>query len=356
MRQEARITMTTATRRTKRTKRTNRAPAKRTPLRSQPTSAPKTLKAAALDRFGGPSVLTMHELPMPAVGANEVLIALRAAGVGSWDAEMRHGWSPSGRTHFPLVLGSDGAGTVAALGASVRRFEIGERVYAYSFDNPKGGFYADHVVVPAERVARVPERLDDLQAGGLGTTGLTALQGVDDALHVARGETLIIHGGSGGVGTLAVQFARARGARVLTTASGKEGVALVRRLGAEAAVDGKRGDLVAAARRFAPEGVDAVLALAGGPALTQCLDALRRGGRLAYPHGIEPAPKKRAGLKVIVYDAVPGVRELQRLGRAVESARLEVPIAKVFPLAQAAKAHARLAEGHVLGKIVLEIR
>jgi NADPH:quinone reductase-like Zn-dependent oxidoreductase len=268
---------------------------------------------------------------------------------------MRKGWSPSGRKRVPLILGSDGAGTVAALGAHMRRFKLGDRVYAYSFDNPKGGFYADHVVVAGHKVARIPRRLDDLQAGGMATTGLTALQGVDDALHLKRGETVIIHGASGGVGTLAVQFARSRGARVLATTSGKDGMALVRRLGAEDAVDGKQGDIAAAARRLAPAGIDAVLAFAGGPALTRCLDALRRGGRLAYPHGVEPAPRKRRGIEITAYDAVAGVREMQRLDRAVEAARLEVPIAKVYPLAQAAQAHEQLEAGHVPGKIVLMI-
>jgi NADPH:quinone reductase len=245
---------------------------------------------------------------------------------------------------------------VAAVGAKVRRFRTGERVYAYSFDNPKGGFYAEYIAVAEQRVARIPKGIDDLHAGAMATTALTALQGVDDALHVKRGETLLVHGASGGVGSLAVQFARSRGARVLATASGKDGLALARRLGAEAVVDGRRGDIAAAARRFAPDGLDAVLAFAGGAALTRCLDGLRRGGRLAYPHGVEPTPRKRRGLKVIAYDAVPGIRELQRLARAAEAAELEIPIAGVYPLARAAEAHRRLADGHVLGKIVLEIR
>jgi NADPH:quinone reductase len=102
--------------------------------------------------------------------------------------------------------------------------------------------------------------------------------------------------------------------------------------------------------------VDAVLALAGGKPLTQLLDAVRRGGRVAFPNGVEPAPRKRRGLSVKSYDAVAGVREFERLGRAIEAARLKVPITAAYPLDQAAKAHQRLAKGHVLGKIVLRIR
>jgi NADPH:quinone reductase-like Zn-dependent oxidoreductase len=317
---------------------------------------PKTMRAAAIDRFGGPEVLTIHTLPVPLCDSREVLIALDTAGVGSWDAEMRAGWVPAGKPRFPWVLGTDGAGVVAAVGSRIRRLKVGDRVYSYSFDNPKGGFYAEYVAVVAERVAPIPAGLDLEHAGAIPTTGLTALQGIDDALHVKKGESVVVHGASGGVGTLAVQFAKLRGARVLASASGEDGLALARRLGADEAVDGRREDLAAAARRFAPGGIDAVLALAGGKPLTRCLDALRPGGRIAYPNGIEPAPRKRRGIEVFAYDAVAGVRELQRLNRAVEEAKLEVPIAAAYPLADAAKAHERLAAGHVLGKIVLRIR
>ena len=321
------------------------------------TDLPQTMRAAAIDRFGGPEVLTIHTLPVPAVEANEVLIALDTAGVGSWDADMRAGWVPSGgRPRFPLVLGTDGAGIVAAVGGRIRRLAVGDKVYSYSFDNPKGGFYAEYVAVVAARVAHIPRRLDLEHAGAIPTTALTALQGIDDALRVRKGETVIVHGASGGVGTLAVQFAKRRGARVLASASGEDGVALARRLGADEAVDGRREDLAAAARGFAPGGVDAVLATAGGKELTRCLDALRRGGRLAYPTGVEPKPRKRQGIEIVAYDAIVGGREFQRLNRAVAEARVEVPLAAAFPLADAAKAHERLAAGHVLGKIVLRIR
>jgi NADPH:quinone reductase len=146
------------------------------------------------------------------------------------------------------------------------------------------------------------------------------------------------------------------GSEPASTASRKDGIPFVRRLGADAAADGRHDDLAAAARRFAPDGVDAVLALSGGSALTRLLDAVKRGGRVALPNGVEPAPRKRRGIQVIAYDATPGVREFERLGRAIEKARITVPIAASYPLEQAAAAHERLAKGHVLGKIVLWIR
>ena len=314
------------------------------------------MRAAALDRAGGPDVLTLHTLPVPAIEPDEVLIAVHTAGVGGWDADMREGWTPDGkRPRFPLVLGTDGSGTVAAVGARVRRFKPGDTVYAYGFANSKGGFYAEYVAVAAAYVGRCPGTLTMREAGAVTATGLTALQGIDDVLKVRRGEVVVIHGASGGVGSLALQFAKARGAHVLATASGDAGRRFVRRLGADVAVDGRHDDLAAAALDFAPTGVDAVLALTGGPPLTRLLDAVARGGRVAYPNGIEPAPRKRRGITLTSYDATPGVREIARLGRALVATRITVAIAASYPLEDAAAAHERLAEGHVLGKVVLAV-
>jgi NADPH:quinone reductase-like Zn-dependent oxidoreductase len=311
--------------------------------------------AAAIDRFGDPDVITGHALPVPTLDGGEVLIAVDTAGVGRWDADVRAGLYVGRKPHFPLVLGFDGAGIVAAVGSRVRRLRVGDEVYSYNWQNPKGGFYAEYVAVPADKVAPIPRRLDLRHAGAIAITGLTALQGIDGALGLKKGETIIIHGASGGVGTLAVQFAKLRGARVFATASGKDGVELVREMGAHAVVDGKRIDIDDQARRFAPHGVDAVLALAGGDALERCLNVLRRGGRIAHPNGVEPAPKKRRGMTLVRYDGIAGIREFERLNTAVQAAKLKVPIAECYPLARAYKAHERLAEGHVPGKLVLAV-
>ena len=131
-----------------------------------------------------------------------------------------------------------------------------DRAYAYSWNNPKGGFYAEYVAVPSEKVALIPKKLDLVHAGAMPISGLTALQGIDDALQLKRDEHILIHGASGGVGTIAIQFARLRHARVFASASGQDGVKLALRLGAHAAVDGKEEDIAEAARRFAPNGVE----------------------------------------------------------------------------------------------------
>src|ERR1044072_8131224 len=131
-----------------------------------PYVIPGTMKAAAINRFGPPSVLTLHEVPVPRPGPAEVLIAIDTAGVGSWDSSIRDGsWRKPGRTRFPLVPGVDGAGIVVAKGARVRRIQLGERVYAYEFGNRQGGFYAEFAAAEAGHVGRVPKGLGLREAG-----------------------------------------------------------------------------------------------------------------------------------------------------------------------------------------------
>jgi NADPH:quinone reductase-like Zn-dependent oxidoreductase len=286
-----------------------------------------------------------------------VLIALHAAGVGVWDAQVRDGsWRPFGRPKFPLVLGTDGAGIVVAKGTRVRRFSVGDRLWAYHYANPKGGFYAEYVAVDAEHAGRVPTHLDLLQAGAGATTGLTALQGIDDALRVRRGETVLIYGATGAVGTLALQFAKRRRARVIATASGRDATALVRSLGANAVFNARGKDAVEQLEKLARGKIDAALVLASGDSLEACLDLVRPAGRIAYPNGVEPEPRRRRNVRMLAYDAVAGAIEFARLERAAVEARLRVPIAAVYPLKQAAKAHALLERGHILGRIALRIR
>ena len=328
-----------------------KAAARRTP------AIPMTMKAAAVDRFGPPSVLTSHTVPVPRPDAREVLIAIHAAGVGVWDASVRDGsWQPFDRPKFPLVLGTDGAGVVVAKGSRAKRFRLGDRVWAYDYANPKGGFYAEYAAVKERNVGRAPRHLDMLQAGAGATTGLTALQGIDDKLRLRAGETVLIFGASGGVGTLAVQFAKRRHAVVIGTATGRDATALVRRLGADSVIDPRTDGFIEELRSLAPEGLDAALALAGGDALEQCLELVRGGGRIAYPNGVEPEPRRRTGIRVVAYDATSGSQEFTRLERAATEAKLRVPIVAVYPLEGAAKAHERIEQGHVLGRIALQIR
>ena len=206
--------------------------------------------------------------------------------------------------------------------------------------NPKGGFYAEYAAVKAEEVSLIPGKLTTQQAGAMPVDAMTALRGLDDTLGLKPGESVMIFGASGGIGHLAVQLAKRMGARVFAVASGSDGVALAKRLSADAVIDGHKDDIVAAARQFAPDGLDAALITAGGPAADEALAAMRSGGRVAYPNGVEPEPKTPSGISAKAYDGMPDPQAIEKLNRLVESEGLppfEVHVARSFPLDQAAE-------------------
>jgi NADPH2:quinone reductase len=312
---------------------------------------PAQMRAAAFDRYGGPEVLHTETLPVPLPAANQVLVRLDSAGIGVWDPYIRSGELELGQSGFPRVIGNDGAGEVVAAGDEVRRFRVGDRVYAYSF---AGGFYAEYVALDEDEIAPIPQGLSAEEAGALGADGVTALRGLDDQLHLAAGQTLLVYGASGGIGHLAVQLAKRMGARVLAVASGRDGVALVRKLGVDAAVDGKRDDVARAARDFAPGGVDAALVLVNGAGLDRALAAIREGGRIAYPNGVEPAPSAPEGVTLLAYDGEPSADALERLNRLIAAGPFHVELGRVYPLQEAARAHREIGQHH-LGKLALRI-
>jgi NADPH2:quinone reductase len=321
-----------------------------------------TMKAIALDRFGDLETMKLQTLPVPEVGPNEVLIQLEWAGVGVWDPFEREGGFAKIfgiEPKFPYVLGSDGAGTVAAVGEGVKGLKPGDRVYAFGLVNPKGGFYAQYAAVKTDDVSRIPGDLTSKEAAAMAVDAMTALRGLDDTLGLKPGESVMIFGASGGIGHLAVQLAKRMGARVFAVASGSDGVALVTGLSADVVVDGHNDDVAAAARQFAPNGLDAALMTAGGPAADEALTAMRSGGRVAYPNGVEPTPQPPPGIDAKSYDGMPDPQAIEKLNRLIESpgpagtSSFVVHIAQSFPLEQAAEAHQALDE-HYLGKLVLQ--
>lgn len=318
----------------------------------------KTMRAAAIDKFGGPEVLRVHTLPLPEPGPGEILVKVDTAGIGQWDPfEVEGGFAQmtGSKPRFPYVPGTDGAGTVVAVGEGVTRFKKGDRVYAMNLAGPKGGFYAEYTVPKAEHAARVPGNLSLEQAGVMPADAVTALRGLDDTLRVKKGESIMIFGASGGIGHMAVQLAKRMGARVLAVASGDDGVALAKRLGADAVVDGRKADVTVAAREFAPDGFDAALFTAGGDDAERALDAVREGGRVAYPNGVEPEIPRRPGITTQSYDGDPDEKVLEKLNRLIEEGPFEVHVARTFALDEAAQAH-RALEEHYLGKLALRPR
>jgi NADPH2:quinone reductase len=317
----------------------------------------ETMRAVALDKFGGPEALKIQNLPIPQIEAQEVLIRVEAAGVGAWDPFEREGGfvEITGiKPTFPYVLGTDGAGTIAAVGKDVNRFKEGDRVYAAELANPKGGFYAQYAAVKADNASLIPGQLTSEQAAVLPSDGLTALTGLQKVLNLKSGESLMVFGASGGIGHLAIQLAKRLGADVFAIASGNDGVQLAKKLGADSAVDGRGDNVLNAAREFAPNGIDAALVTAGGEGTVQALLAIRQGGRIAYPHGVMPEPTAPDGVAIEAYDGETSRALIDRLNALIDSGPFEVHVDRTFRLEEASKAHKALTEHH-LGKIALRI-
>ena len=322
---------------------------------------PDQMRAAAIREYGGIDKLQACDVPVPGVGAGEVLLRLSHADVAVWDVFEREGGFAGMSEQingvpasFPRALGSGGAGEVVAVGEGVDRPRVGETVYAASFLNPGGGFYAEYVAVKADLTATIPGTLSPQDAAVMGGDAGTALRGLGDVLAVKSGESVMVFGAGGGLGHFAVQLAKLMGAKVMAVASGADGVELAGQIGADLAVDGRTDDVVAAAKRFAPDGLDAVLLTAGGEAAQKSLAALRPGGRATFPHGVMPEPTEAGDIKPEAYNGDVDAELLARLNRLIEAGPFRVHVAESFPLDRAPDAQRRLGE-HYLGKLVLQI-
>jgi NADPH:quinone reductase-like Zn-dependent oxidoreductase len=286
------------------------------------------MRAIAIERFGGRDRLKIMDLPTPELGPDDVLIGIRAAGVGPWDVKTREG--VFGERSFPHVLGVEASGIVESAGQNVADLREGDEVYVYS-----GGCYAEYVAAPAEKVAHKPASLSFEEAAGVPVAGSTAYQGIVEEIGLKEGETVLIAGAAGGVGTIAVQIAASLGARVLGTASPRNHDYLLS-LGAAEAID-YHGDWVADVRNVAPDGVDAVFDCVGGETFRRSFEAVRDGGR------------------VVTIVAFGEEVELEKLSEMFDDGKLQVEIEDVLSLEEATKAHERVEAGHTRGKIVLRV-
>jgi NADPH:quinone reductase-like Zn-dependent oxidoreductase len=308
------------------------------------------VKAIVMNQFGGPDVLKLAtDVPEPKVGPDSVLVRVKAAGVNPVDWKIREGKLDALlQTDFPAIPGWDLAGVVERTGPAVSEFCPGDEVVGYVREDHVGrGTYAELVAAPVRTLGRKPSRLSWAEAAGLPLAGLTAYQALAKALGVNGDDTVLIHAASGGVGAFAVQIAVAKGARVIGTGSPASHDHL-RELGAEPVAYGD--GLVDDVRRLAPGGVSAALDLVGGEALKVTPELLTPNGRWASI--VDPSVTERGGRYVFVR---PDTNDLAALATLVDDGRLNVPVAQVFPLAEAANAQRLSAEGHSRGKIVLEI-
>ena len=320
------------------------------------------MRAVTIDRFGGPEVLSVRNFPVPQVEPNQVLIRVESAGLGIWDLAglrgmiaQRDGVKPV----FPWVLGSEGAGRVAAIGDRVSGFQEGDLAYGATWaTNPKRGFFAEYTALDAARASPIPSNLTTEQAGALMIDGMTCFLELDEVLELKPGERLMVFGAGGGIGHLAVQLANRMGARVFAVASGEDGVALALRLGAEGAVEGHHGDIAAAARRFAPDGFDAALITAHGDAADRALTTMREGGRATSPGGPGPALKAPPTVRLLPYNIPKSYEQesIAKMNGLIEAGPFEVHLGGTFSLDQVVEAH-RTLNSHYLGRLaVLPIR
>jgi NADPH:quinone reductase-like Zn-dependent oxidoreductase len=305
------------------------------------------MRAITFDQYGDPDVLTLSEIPQPKVGPGEALVRVRSAAVNPVDWKVLAGYLDGIMTTvFPAVPGWDVAGVVERVGLDTPEFAPGDEVFAYARkDFVQGGTFAEYVTVPVRALARKPASLEWDQAAGLPLAGLTAYQ-LLSRLGLTEGETVLVHAAAGGVGSLAVQIARATGARVIGTASEPNHGAL-RELGAEPVEYGE--GLAERVRDLAPEGVDVVVDFVGG-VLDTTLAVLKEGGR----HGsiVDGDVGEKGGLHAWVR---PSAADLQALADLADRGLLTVPVAQVFPLEKAAEAFRTSQSGHVRGKIAIEV-
>ncbi|MFN2609121.1 MAG: NADP-dependent oxidoreductase [Acidimicrobiales bacterium] len=288
--------------------------------------------------FGDPSVLTLADLPVPDPGPGQVLMRVAGAGVGPWDAKARRG--QLGPRTFPFVAGVEASGTVSAVGDGVDGVVPGDRVYG----SPSGG-YSEYAIVDVARLAPAPTALDLVDAGGVPVGAVTALEGLDDHLHVAAGDRVLVAGAAGGVGTFVVQLAKARGAEVVATAS-PPNHDFLRRLGAHRVVD-YHGDWVAEVGA-----VDAAYDCVGGPTWPGCVAAVRDGGRAVTiaGWGVEV---DRPAVATSIFSASVTTARLAEIAAIVDSGSVVVEVAARLALEDAVRAHEQIESGHTRGKIVL---
>lgn len=310
----------------------------------------RSMKCVCIYHYGGPEVLSFTEAPRPRCGPGEVLVQVHAAGVNPVDWKIREGHLKGMLSHtFPLVLGWDVSGVVGSTGPGTTRLKIGDEVFSRP-DILRDGAYAEFIVIKESEVALKPRSLDHVHAAALPLAGLAAWQSLVEAAQLAPGQRVLIHAAGGGVGSLAVQLAKARGAHVIGTASARNHDFL-RDLGVDEIIDYEH-------MRFedlAPA-MDVVLDTIGGDTQERSWKTLKRGGilvSLASPPSAETAAK--LGLRQAFVFVQPQAVQLEALAKLVEAGKLKSIVGTVLPLAEAPRAHALSQGGHTRGKIVLQI-
>src|SRR5215831_8378314 len=294
-------------------------------------------------------VMRFRKLPIPTPGPNEMLVKVKAASINPVDWKIREGLYPAVKSDMlPYVLGRDVSGAVEACGTETTGHQNGDEIYAMlGIDR---GAYAEHVIVKTNEAAPKPRSIDHLAAAAVPLAGLTAWQGLFRYGELKAGQRVLIHGGSGGVGHLAIQFAKAKGAHVITTVSEKH-IEFVREIGADDVVDYKKQKFEDMVRE-----VDVVFDLIGGETRERSWPVLKKGGILVSTM-MEPFHKKtrELGVRAARYTVRENGEELSEIGSLIDAGKVKPKISKVFAFHEVGSAHEYVEKGDTEGKVVLKV-
>ena len=324
------------------------------------------MKAIQVHAFGGPEVMKLEEAPDPSPGAGQVLVRVRAAGVNPVDTTFRSGAHPLSKgLPLPLTPGIDAAGEVIAAGEGAEDFQPGEKVFGAAMS----GSYAEKALLRAARTARVPGNLSFEEAATFPVVLYTAYMAVVLKAGIRAGETLLVHAGAGGVGSMAIQIAKAAGARVITTASSEEKAAFCRSLGADVVVNYREADFAARClEETGGGGVDAVVEMVAAENFDKDCQALKKFGTLVvlgsgtgknpvgsvnYPPFYSKDIDVRGMSLFNADDVFPAVA--RQVNRLLKAGQVKAHVGEKLPLGEAPRAHELLMSGKFLGKIVLEV-
>ena len=319
------------------------------PAQAAPEPEKPLMKAVVIHAYGGPEVLKLEEVPRPEPKDDELLIRVVAASINPVDVAIREGYLAELVGKFPLIPGMDAAGVVEKTGSKVTKFKKGDPVFAFFTLAGEGG-YAEFVVVKEDATAAKPKTVSYAQAAAAGAAGSTAWEALVDTAKLSAGQTVLIHGGSGGVGHFAIQIAKARGAKVLATASSIN-QDFLKELGADVAIDYTKAKFEDVAKD-----VDVVLDTVGRDTLERSYGVVKKGGIIV---SIVDEPKEAAldahGIHGATLRCTPKADVVEELARLMDAKKITPVVSQTFPLTEVANAQQQIATGHTRGKIVLRV-
>jgi NADPH:quinone reductase-like Zn-dependent oxidoreductase len=307
-----------------------------------------TMKAVVIHQYGGPEVLKYEDIPRPEPKDDQLLVRVIAAGVNPVDGMIRSGMFKGNRV-FPIILGGDVAGVVEEIGSKITKFKAGDPVFAYVSLNNSGG-YAQYALVTEREAAAKPQSLTSVEAAAVPIVALTAWQALVDTAKLSAGQTVLIHGGSGGVGSFAIQIAKARGAKVIATAS-TANQDFLKQLGADMTIDYTKQKFEDVAKD-----VDVVLDSIGRDTLARSYGVVKKGGIIvSLVARLNESELQKHGIRGASLSVEPNSEELFEIGKLIDEKKIKVIVSQTFPLSEAMKAQKQVATGHTRGKIVLKI-